>query len=101
MGGGQASPEHIEAMVFSVASDWMFKPVKRIEDQAAAILAQQGETKYPVLGVEMRTGYRGGPERFESLGQVDVLAFDGKKMGRLIKDLRVRKRGWSVSCPVW
>ncbi|GAQ79248.1 hypothetical protein KFL_000270070 [Klebsormidium nitens] len=88
VGGGQASPEHIEAMVFSVVSDWMFKPVGRIEDQAAAILAQQGGTKYPVLGLEMRTGYGGGPERFGDLGQVDVLAYDGKKMGRLIKDLR-------------
>ena len=78
-------------MVFSVVSDWMFKPVERIEDQAAEILAQQGGVKPPVLGLEMQTAHGGGPERFGSPGQVDVLAYDGKKMGRLVKDLRVRE----------
>jgi hypothetical protein len=92
VGGGQASPEHIEAMVFSVVSEWMFKPVKRIEDQALELLAQQGGVRQPVLGLQMQTRFGGGPERFGVLEQVDVLAYDEKKMKRLIKELKVREK---------
>lgn len=90
VGGRQASPEHIEAMVFSVVSDWMFRPVKRIEDQALEILAQQGGFRQPLLGVQMQTRFGGGPKRFGVSEQVDVLAYDEKKMKRLMKDLKVR-----------